>query len=76
MATSAKHRFELQKRRQLFIRMYASARLSRDQSHRELVYGLFHFHKRSRHFIGANDEALPVAMRANDPDGPPVNIES
>ena len=34
-------------RRQLFIRMHASARLSRDQTHRELVYRLSNSRRRS-----------------------------
>jgi len=30
------------------------------------------FHKRSSHFIGAHDEALSVAMRANCPNRPRI----
>ena len=50
------------KRRQRFIRTHVYARLSRDQTHRELVYRPLQFHERSWHFIGANDETLCVVM--------------
>jgi hypothetical protein len=53
--------------RQLFIGTHVSARPLRDQTHRELVYRPFQLHKRSKLFIGANDETLSVAMRASNP---------
>ena len=39
--------------------------LSHNQTHRELVYRRFQFHKRSQLFIGAHDETLSVAMHVN-----------
>jgi len=39
----------------------------RDQTHGELVYRPLQFHERSQHLIGTHDEALPVAMRVNNP---------
>jgi hypothetical protein len=42
----ANHRFEFQKRGQLFIRA-VSARPLQDQTHRELVYRSLQFHERS-----------------------------
>src|SRR6516165_3087235 len=56
------------KRRQLFIGSYASAQPSQHQTHRELVYRPFQFHKRSWQFIGTHDETLSVAvMRISNP---------
>jgi hypothetical protein len=46
----------------------------RNQTHRELVNRPFQFRKRSQHFIGADDETLSVAMRANNPDRSPLRI--
>ena len=70
-------RFQLQKRCQLFVRTHASAQLSRDQTHRELVYRSLEFHERSQLFIGAENEMLSViAMRVSNPDRSPVNIKS
>ena len=36
----------------------------------------FQFQKRNQHFIGAHDETLSVAMRVNNPNCAPFNIES
>jgi len=38
---------------------------SRDQTHRKFVYRPLQFHKRSQHFISADDETFSVAMRVN-----------
>jgi len=40
----------------------------RDQTHRELVYCPFQFHERGQYFIGADDEAVSVAMPAHYPN--------
>jgi hypothetical protein len=46
---------------------HVSAQPSQDQAHRELVYGLFHFHKRSQDLIGTYDETLSVVtMRVSN----------
>jgi hypothetical protein len=64
------------KGRQLFVGTHASARLSRDQPHGELVYRSLQFHERSQYFIGADDETLSVvAMRVSNPDRSPERIE-
>jgi hypothetical protein len=39
------------------------------------VYRPLQFHERSQHFIGADDETLPVAMRVNNPDCAPFAIQ-
>jgi len=46
---------------QLFIRTPVSARLPRDQTHRELVYRPSQFQKRSQLFIRTHEESLSVA---------------
>jgi hypothetical protein len=48
--------------------MEVSALPSHDQTHRELVYRPFQFHKRSQYFFGAHDVTLAVAaMCVNNP---------
>jgi hypothetical protein len=48
----------------------------RHQTHSELVYRALQFHERSQQFFGPHDETLSVAMRVNDPNCSPLNIES
>jgi hypothetical protein len=57
------------------IRTYASARLSRDPTHRELVYRPFQFQKCGQLFIGTHNETLSVAMSVRDPDGSPFHVD-
>jgi hypothetical protein len=48
---------------------HVSARaVTRDQTHRELVYRPLQFQKCGQLVIGANDETLSVAKRGSNPD--------
>jgi hypothetical protein len=49
---------------------------SQDQTGRERMYRPLQFYKRSQHFIRTHNETLSVAMRVNNPDGSPFDIES
>jgi hypothetical protein len=40
------------------------------------MYRPLQFYKRSQHFIHTHNETLSVAMRVNNPDGSPFDIES
>jgi len=55
---------------------HVSGRPLQGQTHRELVYRGFQFHKCSQHFSGAHNKTLSVTMRVNDPDRSPFNIQS
>jgi hypothetical protein len=59
-----------------FFGAHACVGLSRDQTHRQLVYRPFQFQKRSQYFIGAHNETLSIVMSINDPDCAPFQIES
>jgi hypothetical protein len=56
------------KRPQPFQRRHLSARLSGDQTYRELVYHPLQFQKRGQYFIRPHNEPLSVAMRVSNPD--------
>src|SRR5262245_35481817 len=52
-----------------------SGEVLHDQTNRELVYRRLQFHERGQHFIDTHDEAVPVAMRVNNPDCSAVIIQ-